>query len=709
MIITMKDIAKEANVSLGTVSNVLNGKSNVSLVKIEKVQAAVEKLGYRKNIQASNLKSGTSNKVAIILPNITEMKYACLYENLDLLCARNNLSLTLYLTHNRESKEKQIIQNIKQENYLCIVMDSCLSDANYCYNELKDTEKCIFVYRKIKNAKHFVGFNYKPIIREMIEHIKNSYLREVVFIKDDHCDWSEALCNDMAKLSQEHHINLSFLVQYDSVHKLSFELAQRQYVPDGLISPSFDSAKILYSTFYLSNKKPPKIYSFYKNSFEQDNRFIQYRLDYDFISNQVLSVILGQDVSNQENHFGFSTLIKQERNIQSDKTEINLLAVQTPSIEAIRKLVPYFQMLTGINVNIDTFSFDEIPDILKENCSENKYDLVRIDMESLPYFSDKYLLPLENIDVAYLKRFFSESIVEKFCVFQNKLYAIPFDPSIQMLFYRKDIFNDVKVKRLFYEKHKKQLNLPKNFEQFNMLSAFFKENLPKELGIKYGSALIINDIGTLATEFLMRYYALSNSIFIDDILQLDIQPAKKALKQLKIFYSSSKLLENAWWRDSVELFNSGEIPMLIVYMNHFSPLSQKGFFPLGVSTLPNNRALMGGGSLAIIKQTTKREACEKFLVWFLDNTTQEQYVRLGGSTAKQDIVENQNMTKNLPWLLLALKEDFKGIRENSNSKQEAINLRQAENIIGNVVSQYLITDMEEGDAIDMINARLSSI
>ncbi|HDL4078900.1 TPA: LacI family DNA-binding transcriptional regulator, partial [Mannheimia haemolytica] len=57
MIITMKDIAKEANVSLGTVSNVLNGKSNVSLAKIEKVQAAVEKLGYRKNIQASTLKS----------------------------------------------------------------------------------------------------------------------------------------------------------------------------------------------------------------------------------------------------------------------------------------------------------------------------------------------------------------------------------------------------------------------------------------------------------------------------------------------------------------------------------------------------------------------------------------------------------------------------------------------------------------------------
>ncbi|HDL4235337.1 TPA: LacI family DNA-binding transcriptional regulator, partial [Mannheimia haemolytica] len=198
MIITMKDIAKEANVSLGTVSNVLNGKSNVSLAKIEKVQAAVEKLGYRKNIQASTLKSGTSNKIAIILPNITELKYACLYENLDLICTQNDLSLILYLTHNREDREKQIIQNIKQDNYLRIILDSCLNNADYYYDEVKDQDKFIFVYRYLKNAKHFIGFDYLPVIGDLIKHMKAHHLENIAFIKDNNCDWGGTVCDYLA-------------------------------------------------------------------------------------------------------------------------------------------------------------------------------------------------------------------------------------------------------------------------------------------------------------------------------------------------------------------------------------------------------------------------------------------------------------------------------------------------------------------------------
>ena len=46
---TIKDIAKEAGVAQGTVSNVLNGRGNVSSDKIILVEQACAKLGYTMN------------------------------------------------------------------------------------------------------------------------------------------------------------------------------------------------------------------------------------------------------------------------------------------------------------------------------------------------------------------------------------------------------------------------------------------------------------------------------------------------------------------------------------------------------------------------------------------------------------------------------------------------------------------------------------
>ena len=54
-------------------------------------------------------------------------------------------------------------------------------------------------------------------------------------------------------------------------------------------------------------------------------------------------------------------------------------------------------------------------------------------------------------------------------------YAFPFDISIQMLFYRKDIFENEIVKRKYFEKTKSELRIPVNFEKYNEILDFFNE------------------------------------------------------------------------------------------------------------------------------------------------------------------------------------------------------------------------------------------
>ena len=77
---TMNDIAKLAGVSQGTVSNVLNNRGNVSAKKIKLVQDAARQVGYIMNAPAHQLRSSSvlSKTVGVILPDITDAKYAAL-------------------------------------------------------------------------------------------------------------------------------------------------------------------------------------------------------------------------------------------------------------------------------------------------------------------------------------------------------------------------------------------------------------------------------------------------------------------------------------------------------------------------------------------------------------------------------------------------------------------------------------------------------
>lgn len=69
MPITMKDVAREAGVSLGTVSNFINGKSSIKEANKARIEEAIEKLGYEVNEVARNLKLKHSNTIGVLIPS----------------------------------------------------------------------------------------------------------------------------------------------------------------------------------------------------------------------------------------------------------------------------------------------------------------------------------------------------------------------------------------------------------------------------------------------------------------------------------------------------------------------------------------------------------------------------------------------------------------------------------------------------------------
>lgn len=75
MATSIKDVAKEAGVSIATVSRVLNDIDVVNEETKKKVQEAIKKLGYRPNIVARSLKTQRTRTIGIIVPDISSQIY----------------------------------------------------------------------------------------------------------------------------------------------------------------------------------------------------------------------------------------------------------------------------------------------------------------------------------------------------------------------------------------------------------------------------------------------------------------------------------------------------------------------------------------------------------------------------------------------------------------------------------------------------------
>ena len=75
MATSIKDVAKEAGVSIATVSRVLNDIDVVNEETKKKVLEAIEKLGYRPNIVARSLKTQRTRTIGVVVPDISSQLY----------------------------------------------------------------------------------------------------------------------------------------------------------------------------------------------------------------------------------------------------------------------------------------------------------------------------------------------------------------------------------------------------------------------------------------------------------------------------------------------------------------------------------------------------------------------------------------------------------------------------------------------------------
>jgi len=154
-IVNIKDVAREANVSISTVSNVIHGTKYVSDELKKRVRKIISDLDYEVNPVASSLKSKTTNSIGIVIPNINRIFFPQVIKGIQSYCARFGYNITFCDTDDSLEKEQYFIKMLKGSWVDGIILDSVASDDDFKYMDflanLKSPKKKIAVVSLERN------------------------------------------------------------------------------------------------------------------------------------------------------------------------------------------------------------------------------------------------------------------------------------------------------------------------------------------------------------------------------------------------------------------------------------------------------------------------------------------------------------------------------------------------------------------------------
>ncbi len=176
---TMKDVARLAGVSHGTVSNVINGEKGVSLDKVRRVRDAMNALNYDPNAVARNLKMNKSMRFDVILPNIVNPALAQIYTGVSMLAAEKGYTANLRLTNEDAVREIDLLNQSQMFHVDGVLLMTCQPENAALFRQLR--EKRLNVVLLERNAAGSV-FPFAGI--DIRDRVKKAVLRLMEDVSD---------------------------------------------------------------------------------------------------------------------------------------------------------------------------------------------------------------------------------------------------------------------------------------------------------------------------------------------------------------------------------------------------------------------------------------------------------------------------------------------------------------------------------------------
>jgi LacI family transcriptional regulator len=152
---TIKDVAKEAQVSIATVSRVINENYYVSPDIEERVRLAIEKTGYIPDSIARSMKSNTTYLIGLLVSDISNQHFTAMARAIEDGIRGRKYNLIVCSTENDEQLEKAYIQALISKKIAGIILNTTGKNDEFIAKISRSTPISL-VYRRIRDNR-FLG------------------------------------------------------------------------------------------------------------------------------------------------------------------------------------------------------------------------------------------------------------------------------------------------------------------------------------------------------------------------------------------------------------------------------------------------------------------------------------------------------------------------------------------------------------------------
>ncbi|MFV0529027.1 MAG: extracellular solute-binding protein [Lachnospiraceae bacterium] len=741
---TLKDVARDAGVSIATVSCCLSGKKPVSSETRTRVFDSIEKLKYIPNASARNLKAFQSKLVGVVLTDIDHLYHTEIFKGISAHLQSQGYSVSVAFSNNSPDIESRIIEDFISQNAAGLIIVTCQpQNTDFFQMRILDYEiPTVFIERNPADLfVNFVGFHDYATAHHITNDLIAKGYSHISLVCGPQSFSSEREClrgyrdafADHGLALHENYIRFTNMSKEDTFKSVLTSLV---HLPlEAIITTSeniaYGTLEAL-ATHGLRVGEDLQLITFSEESWTKSNHipgvFHTSRTPFDLGSTAaclLLKNILSPSffeskiITLEDDVVRHALTVPPRHTLTSERTpvpvlskKIRALMVDLATAHSVQLLSEDFTRQTGIEIEFDFLPQNEVLQRITDTIDQTTaaYDIYMYDIPWLNYMVQNSLVcDLSDFitgDFFKMSRIFQENMEN--CMYEDKYYGIPLIGGSQLMFYRKDLFENWDIIKSFKRQYKISLSPPKTWTQFNGTSRFFTRAFNPESPTEYGTSFAGITDEELAPELLIRLWAYGGALW--DSYN---RPCLHTMANAQAFSSILETLDfvptppfATSIKQTVADFSDGKTAMLITYTEYAAQISEsirnQIIGRMGYEVVPGRRPASIGWNIGVNPFSTMKEDIYLFFNWLCQRDISYYMTILDGQSPVIAPYHNLELLRLYPWLAMTEKSFDYTQKRNGPYKRNTLIIPQdkIEKILCNVLRNILNEGMSISDALE---------